>query len=373
MNRRGFTLLELIIVIVIVAAVAVLGIWVFGKWKEALVVQEAARDKAVVEAKAADAKAETNTKTDKIIDKALADLYTGQKAALENVEVTYSAEDFGHIHGKAMTLFRGDGEHKNRGKNIELVVLKLNDSTEARGYVLKPGEEFSFNEVIGPRTAETGFAEAPIIAFGEMVPGIGGGTCQTSSTMFKATLEAGLKATYRKAHSRPAAYINLGMDATVSYPEACNGKHKETTWNGKNKDCPAIDFRFKNPYSYPLLIRGVIETASAPGEADLLMAIEIVIFGAKESPIKEVRTAFTQYGHPNFKQITNRTNRWNSDRKKLRQAGRKGTHGALIVTTHTKDGAKSSRRIVSEYKPQHEIWEVGLKFPLDEKFPWHDD
>src|SRR5690606_11135000 len=69
-----------------------------------------------------------------------------------------------------------------RTKNIELAAGKIN------GYILLPGDVFSMNEAIGPRTEENGYMDAPVILNGEIVEGIGGGVCQVTTTLYNAVL-----------------------------------------------------------------------------------------------------------------------------------------------------------------------------------------
>jgi len=99
-----------------------------------------------------------------------------------------------------------------RFHNIELGVATLN------GAIIKPGETFSFNDHIGPRTSEKGYQEAIIFdGHGNKEKGLGGGICQISSTLYNAALSANLEITERHQHSRSVPYIEEGKDATVSY------------------------------------------------------------------------------------------------------------------------------------------------------------
>lgn len=99
-----------------------------------------------------------------------------------------------------------------RLNNIKLGVEKLN------GAIIKPNEEFSFNNQIGPRTEDTGFKKAIIFdGHGNKIDGYGGGVCQISSTLYNAVLSAGLPVTERHEHSRNVPYIEQGKDASVSY------------------------------------------------------------------------------------------------------------------------------------------------------------
>ena len=104
-----------------------------------------------------------------------------------------------------------NAQRLNRTKNIVLAAGSINDC------LLAPGEVFSFNEVVGPRTKERGYDEADIIIQNELVPGIGGGVCQVSSTIYNAALLAGLEIVERYNHSMMITYVRPGLDATVSY------------------------------------------------------------------------------------------------------------------------------------------------------------
>ncbi len=85
------------------------------------------------------------------------------------------------------------------------------------GVILFPGESFSYNSTVGPRTTERGFSPAPAYRGGETVDEVGGGICQVSSTLYLAALRANLSITDRRNHTYISAYIEAGMDATVAY------------------------------------------------------------------------------------------------------------------------------------------------------------
>jgi len=98
-----------------------------------------------------------------------------------------------------------------RNYNLKLAASKLN------GFVLKPGELFSFNESVGARSAENGYKIAHVITSGEMVDGLAGGTCQISTTLHGAAFFSGLEIVKSRPHSRPSTYVQMGLDATVVY------------------------------------------------------------------------------------------------------------------------------------------------------------
>ncbi|MBW5467942.1 hypothetical protein GPJ61_08735 [Brevibacillus formosus] len=136
--------------------------------------------------------------------------------------------------GQYVTYFNAG--NRNRVHNIKLAAQAINN------YVVLPGEVFSFNKVVGKRTKEKGYLQAPIIVRGELSEGIGGGICQVSSTLFNAVDQAGLHIVQRYSHSRNVAYVPPGRDATVS-------------WYGP-------DFVFQNKYAYPVLIRAIASNGS---------------------------------------------------------------------------------------------------------------
>jgi vancomycin resistance protein YoaR len=85
------------------------------------------------------------------------------------------------------------------------------------GTIIKPGETFSYNERVGPRTIERGFREGQMIFGGVLIPSIGGGVCQTATTIFNAAFEAGLPVENRINHSFYISHYPVGRDATVSW------------------------------------------------------------------------------------------------------------------------------------------------------------
>lgn len=124
------------------------------------------------------------------------------------------------------TFFRPS--NVNRTHNIKLSSKAIDHK------VVMPGEIFSFNKTVGIRTTQRGYRYAKIIVRGEYSEGVGGGICQTSSTLFNAVDKAGLKIIQQISHSRNVPYVPKGRDATVS-------------WGGP-------DFRFQNDRSTPILI-----------------------------------------------------------------------------------------------------------------------
>lgn len=146
------------------------------------------------------------------------------------------------------------GSMPARTHNVALAAATL-DST-----VLEPGAELSFNQIVGPRTAERGYAIAPVILREQRQLQLGGGICQVASTVFAASLLAGLTVIERSRHSSPIDYIAPGEDATIA-------------WGFK-------DLRLRNDFDEPMRLRVSIvgstlaarfESATAPeGRYDLV-------------------------------------------------------------------------------------------------------
>jgi vancomycin resistance protein YoaR len=103
------------------------------------------------------------------------------------------------------------GSLPERTHNVRLAAQALD------GAVLRPGEELSFNERVGPRTVERGYGAAPVILREVRQVQVGGGVCQVASTLFDAALLAGLTAVERHRHSSPVDYVALGQDATIAW------------------------------------------------------------------------------------------------------------------------------------------------------------
>lgn len=124
---------------------------------------------------------------------------------------TRTDESLAGINGVLATLETITAPNPNRNTNVRVACDSIN------GTVLAPGETFSLNEVVGKRTVARGFMSAPVFENAKIVPGIGGGVSQVTGTLFNVAARAGLDIKEVHPHSRPVAYLPLGMDATVAY------------------------------------------------------------------------------------------------------------------------------------------------------------
>ncbi len=123
-----------------------------------------------------------------------------------------------------------------RKRNVKRALDKFN------GFVLKPNEQVSFNEIIGDHTIENGYEIATIIYNGEYTDGIGGGICQASSTLYNALLLSGVEIVEVHKHSLPVKYVPLALDAMVAEHTA--------------------DLKFVNHGEYPIYISSYADSTS---------------------------------------------------------------------------------------------------------------
>jgi len=184
--------------------------------------------------------------------------YTKPKKTIENL----GEEAFPDLLATFSTIY--DASNRNRSTNIELASKKVN------GTIIMPGENFSFNTVVGKRTIEAGFKEGTAYIGGEVVPDVGGGICQLSSTIYNVALLANLEIVERSNHIFLTGYVAASRDATVYYG--------------------SLDFIFKNSRSYPIKI----VTSSKNG------VCKVSMYGIKEETEYEViiQSKITSYINP---------------------------------------------------------------------------
>lgn len=122
------------------------------------------------------------------------------------------------IQELGFTSFLGQGSADYSGSpSGRIFNIKLGAS-RISGIIVRPNEEFSFNQTIGDINATSGYMQAIVLKNNKKVVEYGGGVCQVSTTLFRAAINAGLKIVERHAHAIPIAYyVPTGFDATV-YP-----------------------------------------------------------------------------------------------------------------------------------------------------------
>lgn len=174
----------------------------------------------------------------------------------------FSANLFKDTIGTASTNFNTNSvNNANRAVNMRLSVSKIN------GKILLPGDVFSFNDVVGPRTADRGYKSANSYIGGKIVQDIGGGICQVSTTLYNSTLKSDLETVFRSNHMFTVGYVPFGQDAAVSYD--------------------STDFKFKNNTNMPIKILGSVTSSNQ---------VVFSILGTNETPNKTIEISNVQIG-----------------------------------------------------------------------------
>ena len=161
-------------------------------------------------------------------------------------EVTINDLGMEAFPNKLSTFSTKYSSNADRTTNLKIAASKIN------GAVIMPGEEFSYNKVVGERTIAAGYKNAKIFSEGQIIDGLGGGICQISSTLYNAAVYANLEIISRRNHQFVTSYLPAGRDATVVYG--------------------STDFKFKNNRNYPIKIVAVVSKGVATME----------IYGLKE-------------------------------------------------------------------------------------------
>jgi vancomycin resistance protein YoaR len=225
---------------------------------------------------------------------------------------------------RVLSSFETDFSKKPRSRipNIVTAARYLN------GVIIAPGEVFSFNHVVGPRTEERGFRNAPVIVADELEPGLGGGVCQVASTVFAAAMLGGLEIVERRSHSRPSGYAPLGLDATVIYPE--------------------VDLRLRNPYETPLMLHAFLPNGRA---------LRVELLG--RSPPGKIQHFFAaEAPQPFTRRVVVKSDLLPGtvDRRQKGNAGYDGTSTLLMTLA---DGTRKARTYASKYYPVPEVYWVA--------------
>lgn len=151
------------------------------------------------------------------------------KELLIDPNIEKNADRVNGIIGQADTNYNAN--FWSRAENIRLSTSTIS------GTVIPPGGVFSFNDIVGDTTYEKGYKEAIVLQGTKEVPGLGGGVCQTSTTIYQAALKAGLEILERSPHTMEMPYSRGGLDAAIEYAYG-------------------LDMKFRNNYDFPILIKG---------------------------------------------------------------------------------------------------------------------
>ncbi len=163
------------------------------------------------------------------------------------------------------------------------------------GCVIKPGENFSTNTVLGPRVYELGWQPAPAVVRGGSEDQAGGGVCQVSTTMYNAVLKADLEIVNRQGHSIKLSYVAGGLDATINtgtidFIYKNNTDHDIYIFGWVNSGSQTVNFEiygapFSDDYDEVRLSSEKLETLQPPGEM-IVMVDKTKPYGYQEVVVK---------------------------------------------------------------------------------------
>ena len=234
--------------------------------------------------------------------------------------------DIHEVLAQYETYFGRGGDQRFRGKNIDNAAQKLD------GLVISPGETVSFNTVVGERSESNGFYKAFEIFKGELVEGIGGGTCQVASTFHAAVFFAGFDVLERLGHSRPSAYIPMGLDSTVVYP--------------------AVDLKVRNPHPFPVVVHAKTEAGK----------LKVELLG-KMKPV-EVSFGRDVLDTLPFKRKVVEDSALSGKKVLVKQHGIKGYRVRRSRTLKYPDGTNKTENTTDFYPPTVEIYHVPVGFDV---------
>jgi vancomycin resistance protein YoaR len=253
------------------------------------------------------------------------------EASFVTLEPAVTSKDLVGVDvARVLSTFETDFSKKPRSRipNIKRAAAYLN------GVVVGPGEVLSFNRVVGPRTAERGFTEAPVIVADELEKGLGGGVCQVASTLFGAAMLGGFEIVSRRSHSRPSGYAPLGLDAVVLYDEN-------------------IDLKLRNPYESPVIVHAFLPNSKV---------IRVELLG-REPPGK-IEHFFNVREKAPFTRRVSIKSELPAGKIDQRQKGNQGYEGTSTLVIARNDGTRLSRTYPSKYYPVPEVFWIASDVSL---------
>lgn len=176
-------------------------------------------------------------------------------AEVETVEAKIQIDDLKKNIEKLASYQTVSTNSANGTENMKISLAACN------GSVIEPGATWSFNECTGDSNLESnGYKAAGVIVNGELTSGIGGGICQSSSTIYNAAIRANMDIEERYCHMWASSYVPTGLDATIDYPR--------------------LDLKLSNPTEYQMFMECKVVDNT----------LYVSIWGVKDSSYDEIKT-----------------------------------------------------------------------------------
>lgn len=271
---------------------------------------------------------------DALIDSMLEAMTTGGNFDIElelvEVEPEYTTQELINATQKLSGL--GTDTSTSSSKRTSNVRTALNNFN---GLCVQPGQQISFNEVVGERTLERGYTEAPEYAGTSLAYGIGGGTCQASSTVYCNVVYAGLQIDERYNHSMTVGYTKPSLDAAVN-------------------DTGTKDMKFTNNTAYPIYFFSRVDDSHAyvsvfgkPSEYQIEVVSEVL-----ERDIKSSKVSYQKDKESKYVYYT--------DEQMLASTGKPGMR-SQVWRYFKKDGeiVTEERLSIDYYEAQPDVYWIG--------------
>lgn len=213
---------------------------------------------------------------------------------------------------------------QGRNENIKLSCKRISDR------VIMPGETISFNDEMGEITAQNGYKMASTIVGGKYVDSLGGGLCQTSTTLYNALVRADVEIIERHPHSIAAPYVAVGADAAV--------------WKG------AKDLKFRNNWDFPIIIKSWVDNKN----------IYFKIYGDTKEKNYDIDLQTTIVSTIPRGRVEKQTDALQAGDERVVSGGRDGIN-AISTKIYKQNGQKFKELgyLKSSYPMQNSVVEVG--------------
>jgi vancomycin resistance protein YoaR len=174
---------------------------------------------------------------------------TGKERTVE-VELTGAKASFSTEDAEQLGIKKVTGEFTTNFPYATYRNVNIGRAAELiNGTVLKPGDTFSLNGIVGERTRANGFVEGSIIKGGKFKKELGGGVSQSATTTYNAMFFAGLKDIQHQPHTLYIDRYPAGREATVAWP--------------------SLDLKFQNDTDYGVLVQAYVTKATPSSQGSI--------------------------------------------------------------------------------------------------------
>lgn len=252
-------------------------------------------------------------------------------AEVENTNARITADELRKINNKVSTFTTKFGtSDAGRNTNIELA------SQTISGTLLMPGDEFSFNKIVGDTTADKGYQPATVIVGTKFEKDYGGGICQVSTTLYNSIMQLNVRATERHPHNMTVSYVDKSTDAAIAYGYQ--------------------DFKFKNTLEYPIYIEGITDKVNGRLTFNIYSNGGAITSGVSY----KMRGEVTETVQPSVKRENDNT--LEVGQEKVESNGTVGYKSVGYLDKIVNGQVVSSEKINTDYyRPSDTIIKVGTK------------